>query len=86
LRRWTATASSRIPHASSLISHLSHPSSRKKEEKKKKKEKRERQKKLNPATEPQIASLDCNCICFSRDGRAILSGWSDGTTPYNALL
>jgi len=26
----------------------------------------------------QIPSLDCYAICFSRDGRAILSGWSDG--------
>mmetsp|Transcript_42589 Transcript_42589/g.99981 ORF Transcript_42589/g.99981 Transcript_42589/m.99981 type:complete len:612 (+) Transcript_42589:132-1967(+) len=26
----------------------------------------------------QIPNLDCDCICFSRDGRAILSGWSDG--------
>jgi WD40 repeat protein len=26
----------------------------------------------------QIPSLDCYAICFSRDGRAVLSGWSDG--------
>ena len=26
----------------------------------------------------QIPNLDCLCVAFSRDGRAILSGWSDG--------
>ena len=26
----------------------------------------------------QIPNLDCFCVAFSRDGRAILSGWSDG--------
>jgi WD40 repeat protein len=26
----------------------------------------------------QIPNLDCHCITFARDGRAIISGWSDG--------
>jgi len=26
----------------------------------------------------QIPNLDCNCIAFALDGKAILSGWSDG--------
>ena len=26
----------------------------------------------------QIPNLECNCVCFARDGKAILSGWSDG--------
>jgi WD40 repeat protein len=26
----------------------------------------------------QIPNLDCNCISFSKDGRAVISGWSDG--------
>jgi WD40 repeat protein len=26
----------------------------------------------------QIPNLDCFCVAFSRDGRAVLSGWSDG--------
>jgi len=26
----------------------------------------------------QIPNLECNCMTFARDGRAIISGWSDG--------
>eukprot|EP01062_Namystynia_karyoxenos_P031385 TRINITY_DN2327_c0_g1_i4.p1 TRINITY_DN2327_c0_g1~~TRINITY_DN2327_c0_g1_i4.p1 ORF type:complete len:664 (+),score=248.70 TRINITY_DN2327_c0_g1_i4:80-1993(+) len=26
----------------------------------------------------QVQNLECNCMCFSRDGRTIVSGWSDG--------
>eukprot|EP01048_Picozoa_sp_COSAG05_P006553 COSAG05_NODE_432_length_9860_cov_10.291056_2_plen_606_part_00 len=27
----------------------------------------------------RVPNLVCSCICFSKDGKAILSGWSDGT-------
>eukprot|EP01065_Artemidia_motanka_P044429 TRINITY_DN6323_c0_g1_i1.p1 TRINITY_DN6323_c0_g1~~TRINITY_DN6323_c0_g1_i1.p1 ORF type:complete len:639 (+),score=216.67 TRINITY_DN6323_c0_g1_i1:117-2033(+) len=26
----------------------------------------------------QVQNLECNCLCFSKDGRSIVSGWSDG--------
>jgi WD40 repeat protein len=26
----------------------------------------------------RVPNLDCECICFTKDGKAILSGWSDG--------
>jgi len=26
----------------------------------------------------QVGTLECNCLAFSKDGKAILSGWSDG--------
>eukprot|EP00756_Hemistasia_phaeocysticola_P015762 Hpha_TRINITY_DN15433_c0_g2::TRINITY_DN15433_c0_g2_i1::g.175930::m.175930 len=26
----------------------------------------------------QVMNLECNCLCFSKDGRTIVSGWSDG--------
>jgi len=27
----------------------------------------------------RVPNLECNCMAFSKDGKAILSGWSDGT-------
>ena len=26
----------------------------------------------------QVQNLECNCVCFSPDGKSIVSGWSDG--------
>jgi hypothetical protein len=26
----------------------------------------------------QVQNLECNCVCFSHDGKSIISGWSDG--------
>eukprot|EP01061_Rhynchopus_euleeides_P043252 TRINITY_DN754_c1_g3_i1.p1 TRINITY_DN754_c1_g3~~TRINITY_DN754_c1_g3_i1.p1 ORF type:complete len:679 (+),score=265.34 TRINITY_DN754_c1_g3_i1:107-2038(+) len=26
----------------------------------------------------QVANLECNAVCFTKDGKAIVSGWSDG--------
>lgn len=26
----------------------------------------------------QVPNVECNCVCFTRDGKTILSGWDDG--------